>query len=375
MPLASLALLGATLYTFCEQESKTKPTANSWTSPYLFGQSLTAPATNDGSTRKKLSIHAVRGPRATMEDRWYVSDDLRFFAVYDGHGGHRVAEQAQRCLYDEFVKQIDEIANAEPEKAANEDGDVSEKTGTPILSKDDPKVVGEALTKSFDAVSRKILSTTYLDLEGSTAVVVYMCDNAIVTANLGDSRAILCRGHKAIPLTVDHKPDSTKERKRIEDLGGRVKWHGYLGPDKLPVPGMGAYRINGNLAVSRALGDRLERPYVSSEPEIATFPRHPDQDKFIVLASDGLWDVMTSQDVVDFIKQIMAGSMSAGGQTNSSRQKSAATTFIPSSTGKKGDAIRSEMDKKRDNMAQFIAEEALRRGSADNITVIVVWLR
>lgn len=324
--------------------------------------------------KRKVSIHAARGPRATMEDRWFVSDDLRFVAVYDGHGGHRVADMAHKHLYDEFTKLVEELTPQPSE-------DVSEPSKVPTVS-ERVSIIKQALLRSFETVSRKILSTTYLDLEGSTAVVVYVSDDGFISANLGDSRAILCRGPKAIPLTKDHKPDTTSERKRIEDLGGRVKWHGYLGPDKLPVPGMGAYRINGNLAVSRAFGDRLERPYVSSEPEITVHERNNDEDRFIVLASDGLWDVMSSQDVVDFARQIMAGSISG---PSGARQKMNAAKVAPylgavgsDGSGNKAnsnDAIRSEMDKRQDNMAQFIVEEALRRGSADNVTVVIVWFR
>jgi serine/threonine protein phosphatase PrpC len=351
--------------------------------PRLFALPVGANVVNASQKEKqKVSIHAARGPRATMEDRWYISEDMRFFAVYDGHGGYRVAEQAQKFLYDEFLQHLSEVSSA---------GSTSEEENQPhdvlIRTANDPESIRKALAKGFEVVSRKVLSTTYLDLEGSTAVVVYLCDNNIVTANLGDSRAILCRGSKAVPLTVDHKPDSPREKKRIEDLGGRVKWHGYLGPDKLPVPGMGAYRINGNLAVSRALGDRLERPFVSSDPDIAILDRNKDEDRFMVIASDGLWDVMTSQDVVDFVKQIMAGSPSSTLPQNPRGKKSNAIVpmEVPTSllqqgmatlTHKGNDAsIRTEMDKRKDGMAQFIVEEALRRGSADNVTVLVVWLR
>ena len=73
--------------------------------------------------------------------------------------------------------------------------------------------------------------------------------------------------------------------------------------------GYGCYRINGNLALSRAVGDRYQRPYMSSEPDIQCHKLNPSEagkegwegDSFIVLASDGLWDVLTSQGVVDHI--------------------------------------------------------------------------
>ena len=343
---------------------------------------------NVTAEKRKISVHAVRGPRASMEDRWYISDDLKFFAVYDGHGGHRVAEQAQKLLYDEFVKELEGTADKEkkteqqPGEAeteavtGKENSDFVTTVGGSTIT-DDPQNVQLALVRGFDTVSKKILASTYLDLEGSTAVVVYLCEDNIVAANLGDSRAIVCRGPRALPLTTDHKPDSSSEKKRIEDLGGKVKWHGYLGPDKLPVPGMGAYRINGNLAVSRALGDRLERPFVSSEPDLTIMKRNKDEDRFVVLASDGLWDVMTSQDVVDFVRQILAGSMGNTPSSSGSQVRSKMSTVVPfvSSSAKKTDAIRNEMDKRQESMAQFIAEEALRRGSADNVTVLVVWLR
>jgi len=345
--LLSLAATAAVLTTNAGVVTKTTPSSS----------------IENANDRRKVSVHAARGPRATMEDRWYVSNDLRFFAVYDGHGGHRVAEQAQKFLYDEFVKELNVDAKDHEEE--------------PVTVVEDVNLVETAFVKSFNTVSQKVLSTTYLDMEGSTAVAVYLCDDNFIAANLGDSRAIISRGPRAFPLTTDHKPDSPSERKRIEDLGGKVKWHGYLGPDRLPVPGMGAYRINGNLAVSRALGDRLERPYVSSEPEITIVARKPDDDKFVVLASDGLWDVMSSQDVVDFVRQIMSGSIT--GSTEPTRKKRSTSSLIPFSSAtpvqKKGDGIRNEIDKRKESMAQFIVEEALRRGSADNVTVLVVWLR
>ena len=89
---------------------------------------------------------------------------------------------------------------------------------------------------------------------------------------------------------------------------GEVIWYGYLGPDRQPLPGFGAYRIKqpaydeGNLAVSRAFGDRLERPFVSSVPDVRKFDFNPETDHFIILASDGVWDVMTSKEAVNFVR-------------------------------------------------------------------------
>ena len=323
----------------------------------------------DGATKSNVtavSVHAKRGPRASMEDRWFVSDDLRFFGVYDGHGGFRVADVAQRLLYD-FVSRF-----------LREESDVS------------PASVESALRAAFAELSHVVLEDPDVSLEGSTAVAVFLCDDEIVTANVGDSRAILCRGTTAINLSNDHKPDAPAERERIEKLGGHVKWHGYLGPDRLPVPGMGAYRINGNLAVSRALGDRLERPFVSSEPEIIRLKRKPDEDRFIIIASDGLWDALTSAEAVDFVRQIMSGSVGARRANSRASGASAASVMVSAASSAAsaaararasdlrasgGSSIRAEMDTRREKMAHYLVEEALRRGSADNVTAIVVWLK
>ncbi|KAH9261841.1 hypothetical protein BASA81_000497 [Batrachochytrium salamandrivorans] len=238
---------------------------------------------------KKVSYFAARGPRSTMEDRMFFSPDNRFFAVYDGHGGHSVAELARKYLYLEFLTDLIKLT---------EEGAALPET----------ERVMRAFHSSFTTFSDHVISNPSLDYEGSTAIVVYLTDTAIVTANLGDSRAILCRSSKAIDLSIDHKPNYPPERKRIEALGGTVRWHGFTGPDRMPVPGMGAYRMNNNLSLSRAFGDHLEMPFVTAEPEVAMVSRKPALDRFIVLASDGLWDVMTSQEVVDFVRQIMAKS-------------------------------------------------------------------
>lgn len=248
---------------------------------------------------KKVSYFAARGPRSTMEDRMFFSPDNRFFAVYDGHGGHSVAELARKYLYLEFLTDL--IRYTEEAAALSE-----------------TERVMRAFHSSFSTFSDHVISNPSLDYEGSTAIVVYLTDTAIVTANLGDSRAILCRSSKAIDLSIDHKPNHAPERKRIEALGGTVRWHGFTGPDRMPVPGMGAYRMNNNLSLSRAFGDHLEMPFVIAEPDVAVVSRKPALDRFIVLASDGLWDVMSSQEVVDFVRQIMAkSSLGQEGQSDS----------------------------------------------------------
>lgn len=73
----------------------------------------------------------------------------------------------------------------------------------------------------------------------------------------------------------------------------------------MPVEGSGVYRINGNLAVARAVGDRSERPFVSADCEVKVFDGDKEKDEFVILASDGLWDVMTSQQAVSFVNGML----------------------------------------------------------------------
>ena len=102
---------------------------------------------------------------------------------------------------------------------------------------------------------------------------------------------------------------------------------------------------DGNLALSRAIGDRSERPFVSSTPDICHNIIDDDLDSFVVLATDGLFDVMTSQEVVSFIHE------------------------------KIDDASIEQSEYIRKNMAKFVVEEALGLGTLDNITVLILWIK
>ena len=111
-----------------------------------------------------------------------------------------------------------------------------------------------------------------------------------------------------------------------------------------------------DLSLSRAIGDRFAKPAVSSEAEIKRFPLKDDDDEFLLLASDGLWDVMTSQEVVDFVHQSL----------KDTRNKSMDASE-PSGSGVNETGARKQM-------AIAVANEALERGSADNVCVLIVWL-
>merc|ERR1711988_1647975 len=110
----------------------------------------------------------------------------------------------------------------------------------------------------------------------------------------GDSRGVCCSDGKAVLATQDHKPSNEPEKERIQNAGGSVM----------------IQRVNGSLAVSRALGDFEYKnvdgtgpteQLVSPEPEFYVKPRESDKDEFLVLACDGVWDVMTNEDICSFV--------------------------------------------------------------------------
>ncbi|EKX31539.1 hypothetical protein GUITHDRAFT_83052 [Guillardia theta CCMP2712] len=104
-----------------------------------------------------------------------------------------------------------------------------------------------------------------------------------MVANVGDSRGVLCQDGRAVPMSDDHKPNRPDERRRIELAGGMVVT-------------VGVARVGGILAVSRAIGDSPLKQFVPATPEYKVIRRDPSQ-KFIILATDGLWDVVSNQEV------------------------------------------------------------------------------
>ncbi|KAG6830171.1 hypothetical protein H0H92_001900 [Tricholoma furcatifolium] len=109
----------------------------------------------------------------------------------------------------------------------------------------------------------------------------------LYTANAGDARAVLCRGGKAVRLTYDHKGSDKQEAKRITDAGGFVM----------------SGRVNGVLAVTRSLGDSSMKEFVVGSP-YTTETELCDEDEFLVLACDGLWDVANDQSAIDLVREI-----------------------------------------------------------------------
>jgi protein phosphatase 1G len=136
------------------------------------------------------------------------------------------------------------------------------------------------------------------DFIGSTAVIVLVRGKELYASNAGDSRAILCRGGTAVELSRDHKPESPRERSRIENAGGRVS---VVGP---------CHRVDFGLNLSRALGDFLYKrnadlppshQKITAVPEVVT-ETIQDEDEFIILGCDGIFELLSSQQVINFVR-------------------------------------------------------------------------
>lgn len=128
-------------------------------------------------------------------------------------------------------------------------------------------------------------------IAGSTAIIAIIADTRLIVANVGDSRGVMCDGKgNTIPLSFDHRPQSAREHRRIQEAGGFIAFKG-------------VWRVSGILATSRSLGDYPLKPkLVIADPDILEFELTDHKPQFIILASDGLYDVFSNEESVAFIK-------------------------------------------------------------------------
>lgn len=271
-----------------------------------------------------------------MEDTYCVHDGGRFAGVFDGHGGASVSRYTSETIYDKIEKFVQLESPS--------------KRSYPNIA-----AVVKSISAAFDEIEDEVLDIDEFQYQGSTAVTVYVHEDeerkerTIVSANVGDSRAVLSHKAHAIDLTRDHKPDDVIEKSRILAMGETIEWDSYSQVSRVK-----------SLSLSRAIGDRFAKPVVSGEVEIKIFPmdsfdRNGTEDDFIILASDGLWDVMTSQNCVDFVNK----------RLNPSK--------VQAENMSKRELIHQKISR-RQNMSRFVANEAVRRGSCDNICVVIIWL-
>eukprot|EP00529_Nitzschia_sp_RCC80_P012235 CAMPEP_0113513490 /NCGR_PEP_ID=MMETSP0014_2-20120614/39899_1 /TAXON_ID=2857 /ORGANISM="Nitzschia sp." /LENGTH=581 /DNA_ID=CAMNT_0000409915 /DNA_START=163 /DNA_END=1908 /DNA_ORIENTATION=+ /assembly_acc=CAM_ASM_000159 len=300
-----------------------------------------------------VSEGAVQGARWTMEDAKVVKNGGHFVAVFDGHGGSEVSSRLRDRLYEFYTKALPQRHMEDQERRRVMRRTSKKKKKTKKKDDDGPSFPSirshtAAMRSAIRKIEREVLREDDLEFQGSTcvAVLVHTAEDGsrtLLSANVGDSRAILSRGGKAVDLTRDHKPSDERERARIRSMGEDVQWD----------PWGQIYRIR-DLSLSRAIGDRFAKPIVTSEAEMLQEPMREDEDEFFLLASDGLYDVMKSQEVVDFVRECVRNDPEF-------EEMYGKLKFAP--------------EERKENMAEIVANEALERGSADNVCVIVVWLK
>lgn len=251
-----------------------------------MGAFLEKPKTDKTTDKGKgcgiaYGVSAMQGWRMEMEDAHvcktnFTLKDWSFFGVFDGHAGPKVSQYCARHLLDCILESIDHDPGKETSIEA----------------------VQEGIRKGFLLLDERLKSQPQWasgeDRSGTTAIVVMVSPDKIIWANCGDSRGLLCRNGKLEFATVDHKPYNIGEKNRIEKAGGTVMMQ----------------RVNGSLAVSRALGDfdykrATELPateqLVSPEPEITVHQRDIENDEFLLLACDGVFDVMSNEEVISYV--------------------------------------------------------------------------
>ncbi|XP_047059370.1 protein kinase and PP2C-like domain-containing protein isoform X1 [Lolium rigidum] len=289
---------------FTKKAKKLEHTVNPW-SDYFDQSSVSMyrPTLSWGS-------FATCGRRETMEDTHFMlpcmseEKDVHSFGIFDGHRGAAAAEFSVRAVPG-FLKQF---GHTSPTDALVE-----------AFMKSDTAFREELI---IHQKSKRIIQKDWHP--GCTAVTALIVRNKLFVANAGDCRAILSRAGKPFPMTRDHVASCAKERERVIKEGTEVRWQ------------IDTWRVGAAaLQVTRSIGDDDLKPAVTALPEIIETDLSTD-DEFLVMASDGLWDVVGNEDVLSIIRD---------------------TVKEPGMCSKR------------------LATEAASRGSKDNITVIVVFLR
>lgn len=264
----------------------------------------------------KVYSHSLQGKRESNEDQHVhilnldgddkTMNSINFLAVFDGHGGKSVSRYLKDNLPQFFTNKLKKNIFTKQEK------------------------ITDYILKIYDMIQTKMKEHHPRAVQycGSTACVAIQAKdkhnkNLLWIINVGDSRAVKCNKNDiAEQLSQDHKPNVPTEKKRIYDLGGKIEFDGV------------DWRVK-DLSLSRAFGDVECTPYVTHLPQIYKY-KISSSDKFIVLACDGLWDVLSNQDVVDYINTLKYNNYNG-------------------------------------NYSKKLAEHALDKGSMDNISVIILF--
>ncbi|RVE65368.1 hypothetical protein OJAV_G00135190 [Oryzias javanicus] len=303
----------------------------------LWGGGRTHAVCPAGLPELKAYVAARRGEREEMQDAHVLLPDvmgflpsrpehvsrLSYFAVFDGHGGARASRFAAEHLHHNLAKKFPPTGDAEH------------------LDKLIRKCLLDTFRQTDEDFLKKASSQKPSWKDGSTATCVLVVDDVLYVANLGDSRAVMCRTEAApdgpqklltLALSKEHNPTIYEERMRIQRAGGTVR----------------DGRVLGVLEVSRSIGDgQYKRCGVISTPDLRRCQLTAN-DRFILLACDGLFKVFSADEAVRFVQNVL--------QEGGAEQKAGLT----------------EEELRFEAACQQLASEAVKRGCADNVTVILV---
>lgn len=207
-----------------------------------------------------------KGLRNYQEDRYTFQynffKNFNYFAVFDGHGDDKVSNFLKYNFMNIIKEQLEKYY--------------------PSTS------IEQCLYNSFIKIHETIPYEIGKN-SGSTALISIQNNNIFYIANIGDSRAIINDGNFSKQITIDHKPNVSNEYLRIRKLGGNVT-----------KDNNGVWRINNRLALSRAFGDFTSLPYISYIPDIFKIKIN-NNNNYLIMASDGLWDVCDNQEIINII--------------------------------------------------------------------------
>jgi len=282
----------------------------------------------------KMIINVVHPPAvapvlapAPAVDLDAQAEDVSFFGVFDGHGGSKAADFAAENLGKHIVGAlVRAIEDDQLQLAANDQVSIINKTN--LLNK---KNLEHAVKSGYLRTDEEFLKQGVSS--GTTCVTALIIDGKLVVSNAGDSRAVISkRSGEAEALTCDHKVAREDELERIEKLSGLVKKSG------------GLMRI-GRLCVSRGIGDSDLKEFITPEPDTIVVEITSDYE-FLILATDGLWDVVTNQEAVDIARPFFCCCIDDGGARGSPLAA-----------------------------CQKLVDVAVARNSRDDITVMIVQLQ
>ncbi|KAK9672954.1 hypothetical protein RND81_12G137000 [Saponaria officinalis] len=266
---------------------------------------------------KNMSVFSKRGEKGLNQDRLTVwekfghQQNTTFCGVYDGHGpwGHFVAKWVSKFLPSLLLSNWQEMLDKHSFSI-----DLDVKSSQQTCESQNFHIWKQIFSRTCSAIDKELEHHPRIDSSdsGTTALTIVRQDDLLTVANVGDSRAVLATISEdgnlvPVQLTVDLKPNLPEEAERIKRSRGRV----ICSRDE-----PGVYRVwppnNGpGLALSRALGDHSLKKYgVISEPQV-TQRRINVKDQFVILATDGVWDVISNEAAVQIVSSAPTREQSA----------------------------------------------------------------